>query len=66
MCHRCEDQGIDHCDLHGHSMEFGDGQPDDECTRCGKPGDQIAGELAEAQDREDRQLAELRKAGVFL
>jgi hypothetical protein len=62
----CDLYGHDECAEHGHAMEFGDGQPDDECTRCGKTGDQVAGELAEAQAREDRQLAELRKAGVFL
>jgi hypothetical protein len=38
MCARCRFLETDQMRDRGHSMEYGDGQPDDFCWTCGETG----------------------------
>ncbi len=42
MCARWEDLGAGKCETEGHSMEYGDGQPDDFCSHCGVTAAQLS------------------------
>jgi hypothetical protein len=49
MCARCRFLETDQMRDRGHSMEYGDGQPDDFCWTCGETGAQITAEAEEAR-----------------